>query len=211
VFLGVDVGAVRLHCVALDREGTVTRSAQLSASELPELAELASEAEIVAVDAPAAPSTVPHWDDPDPKLAPKFRVARCAEVELGRELGIWVPWVAPEERPTSGWMATGFAVYDALEQAGRGRVIEVYPHGAFRVLARGAPLARKQTVQGARERLTLLRGSGLEAEHLELWSHDGIDAAVSALVALHRAEGRARAVGCGHDESSIWLPEAALG
>jgi predicted nuclease with RNAse H fold len=206
VFLGIDVGADRLHCVAVGRGGKVVQGALFGAQELPGLIELARGAEVVAVDAPAEISTSPHVDDPDPKLSNKFRAGRCAEVALGREYRIWVPWTAPAKRPDSGWMATGFAVYDALASAGC-RVIEVYPYAGFRVLA-GVALPRKQGVAGALERARLLELAGVAAQHLEMWSHDALDAAVAALVAMHCAEGQARRVGCGHDGSAIWLPAA---
>jgi hypothetical protein len=40
-----------------------------------------------------------------------------------------------------------------------------------------------------------------------LWSHDALDATVAALLALQATEGTAVAVGCGHDNSAIWIPQ----
>ena len=60
-------------------------------------------------------------------------------------------------------------------------------------------------------RAGLLRAAGLSAPGLEAWNHDALDAGSAALVALHRARGTARAVGCGHDGSAIWLPAPLAG
>jgi hypothetical protein len=40
-----------------------------------------------------------------------------------------------------------------------------------------------------------------------MWSHDGLDALVAALIALRKADGTGLEVTCGHDSSAIWLPE----
>ena len=158
----------------------------------------------MAIDAPAQLSTAPHRDDPE--LNGKFRTGRCAEIALGREHGSWVPWVTPTAGgPTPGWMATGFAVYEALRN-GPYNVIEVYPYAGFRALAQGSPLPRKQTADGLRARIELLARAGVAAEQVAMWSHDGLDALLGALVALQVASSNAVRVTCGHDDSAIWLP-----
>src|SRR4051794_8381082 len=188
--IGVDVGAVKLHAVALplDVQGF---------DDVRALARWAAGADAVAIDAPAQLSTRPHAADAG--LAPKFRAARCGEIALGREHGYWVPWVGPADPPEGGWLAMGLAAHAALPGA-----LEAYPYAGFRELAGGAQLARKQTREGRAQRAALLRGVGVAAE--DAWSHDTLDAALCAVVAADHADGRARRVSCGHDDSAIWLP-----
>ena len=74
-------------------------------------------------------------------------------------------------------------------------------------LTRPHRLAKKASVGGARQRIDALRAAGLRiGEDVELWSHDSIDAALAALIALQRSHGTAVPVSCGHDGSVIWLP-----
>jgi predicted nuclease with RNAse H fold len=200
---GIDVGVDRLHAVAVDEELRVVRSAVFAALELRALVDCLDDSAVIAIDAPAQLSTAPHADEE--ALSPKFRLARCAEIGLGRDFGIWVPWVTPTTAPESGWMATGFALYRELRAAGADP-IEVYPHGAFRVLVRPAPLPKKQTVPGIQARVAALQKLGIDEPSLAMWSHDGLDALVGAVVARGHAEGTARAATCGHDGSAIWLP-----
>lgn len=163
-----------------------------------------SDAATVAIDAPAAPSTAPHRDDE--ALSRKFRPARCAEIELGRSFGVWVPWVTPTaDGPAPPWMQVGFRLFELLAGS-PSSVIEVYPYAGYRRLARGRPLPPKSTPQGLKARVDLLRENGLMAPRLEMWSHDSLDAAMAALIALRRSLGRATEASCGHDGSAIWLP-----
>jgi hypothetical protein len=83
--------------------------------------------------------------------------------------------------------------------------IEVFPHAAFRVL-RGSRLPPKRSLEGVRARVEALATRGISGSGLEMWSHDGLDALVAALVARDHAHGRATKVTCGHDDSAIWLP-----
>jgi predicted nuclease with RNAse H fold len=198
-FVGIDVGARELHCAALDRDGGAIGWEVVAATELAALAGWCGEATAVAIDAPEAPSSAPHADRED--LAPKFRTARCAEIELGRRHGCWVSWATPPEPPFPGWMETGFAAFAALRVAGGPELREVYPFAAFRMLARGARLARKQTAAGRRQRARLLQRAGVRGENLEELSHHALDALVAAVVARD-----GRPVTCGHDDSRIWLP-----
>jgi len=157
---------------------------------------------VIAIDAPAQLSGAPHAGDET--LSPKFRAARCAEVALGRAQGIWVSWVAPAGPPLPGWMAVGVGLHRRL--APRAAVIEVYPHAAFHLLAGRRP-AKKQSAAGMRERVELLTAAGVVPPDEGL-SHHAIDALAAALVARDRLAGCAHAVGCGHDDSLIWLPAA---
>ena len=160
-------------------------------------------AEIVAIDAPEALSTTPHAGDDS--LSPKFRPARCAEIALGRELRIWVPWVTPTAaQPLPPWMDVGFRVFE-LAKASGAQVVEVFPHAGFRILA-GGKVPSKQAAEGLRVRAGLLRERGVAIEALEMWSHDSLDALLAALVAYDVGQERAVRVGCGHDDSAIWLP-----
>jgi predicted nuclease with RNAse H fold len=190
--VGIDIGAVKLHAVALGGDPEPREFSDIGA-----LAAWAAGADAIAIDAPSGLSTLPHADDAG--LSPKFRAARCGEVALGREHGYWVPWVAPSEPPDRGWMRTGLDVYAAL--AGP-PLLEAYPYAGFRELAGGARLARKQTRAGREQRAALLPWAAAD------WSHDALDAALCAVVAADHAAGRARRVTCGHDDSAIWLPAA---
>jgi predicted nuclease with RNAse H fold len=202
-FTGIDVGADRLHAVSVDKVLRVVRSAVFAALELPNLVAWLDDSAVVAIDAPAHVSTAPHAVDVT--LSPKFRLARCAEIGLGHDFGIWVPWVTPTTAPESGWMATGFALYRELREAGADP-IEVYPHSAFRILVHPAPLPKKQTGPGIQARVSSLEKLGIDEPNLAVWSHDGLDALVGAVVARDNAAGTARAATCGHDGSAIWLP-----
>jgi predicted nuclease with RNAse H fold len=104
-------------------------------------------------------------------------------------------------------MATGFAAYEALAETGT-PVLEVYPYSGFRELARGARLPRKTTAAGKRARAKILATAGTDAKRLRLSHHD-VDALLAAVVARDYAQGRARQVGCSHDDSAIWLPAPA--
>jgi predicted nuclease with RNAse H fold len=207
--VGVDVGAGTLHCAGIDPSGVLLESALLPADDPSALARWCAGAAVVAIDAPEAPSTAPHADDP--ALAPKFRAARCAEIELVRRHGSWVSWVAPAEPPFPGWMQSGFRAFEALRTQGGPELLEVYPHAGFRELAGGRPLPSKRSVAGRRERAELLARAGLVGDGNEARSHDLVDALMAALIARDRAGDRARRVTCGHDGSAIWLPDRAAG
>ena len=202
--VGIDVGARELHCASVDSRAGLLDLAVLPAADPDALVRWCAGAAAVAIDAPEAPSTAAHAGDLG--LAPKFRRARCAEIELGRRHGSWVSWIAPPDPPFPAWMETGFRAFAAL-RADRGpELLEVYPHACFRDLAGGRRLAAKQSVAGRRQRAELLAGAGLAIVGSEALSHHLMDALVAALTALHRTRGRARRVSCGHDQSAIWLP-----
>ena len=165
---------------------------------------MASGATAIAIDAPAALSTAPHGEDPT--ISGKFRSARCCEIALGREHRLWVPWVTPVAgAPVPDWMQVGFRLYRELTTK-RHAPIEVYPHAGFRLLS-SASLPKKTTLAGVRERVARLEAQGIVAPWMGLWSHDALDATLAALLALRAVDGTAVAVGCGHDDSAIWIPQ----
>jgi predicted nuclease with RNAse H fold len=200
--VGIDVGARRLHAVALDGGAAILGVAVFDSADVDELVGWASGAENVAIDSPDRWSTGPHSSEPE--LSPKFRTARCAEIALGRKHRIWVPWTTPME-PVPGWIRVGIDLFTALRAKGQ-EPVEVFPYAIFRVLAGGRRLPPKRTSAGARLRLELLEQAGVSGARLDRWSHDALDAAAAAVVALHRGLGTARPVTCGHDGSAIWLP-----
>jgi predicted nuclease with RNAse H fold len=178
----------------------MTDARVFAADEIDDLLEWSEAAAVVAVDAPAQLSRGLHRDDV--QLAPKFRVARCCEIALGREHRIWVPWVAPLEQPRDGWMAIGLRVFALLRGVGL-RAIEVFPYAGFRALNSGGPLPKKTTPVGTQARNALLRSARVETS---VRSHHFVDALLAAVVARDYARGNAEAVTCRHDDSVIWLP-----
>jgi predicted nuclease with RNAse H fold len=206
-FVGIDVGARTFHCASIDARSLARELTALPADDLGALAEWCAGAEAVAIDAPEAPSTMPHCDDEG--LAPKFRRARCAEIELGRRHRSWVAWVTPAEPPFPTWMEAGFRAFACVRGAGLADVLEVYPYACFRELAGRRRLARKQTRAGQDERARLLAAAGVAPGASDAVSHDLLDALVAALTALDHHRGRARRVTCGHDGSALWLPGPA--
>lgn len=205
--IGIDVATARLNCVALDATGSFAGGRLYDPTEFDALGEWAANADVIAIDAPAELSAAPHSSDE--ALSPKFRVARCAEIALGRDHRIWVPWTSPTGPPVPGWIATGLRLYSALAKRVPSELIEVFPYAGFRVLTSPSRLSKKTAVAGIRQRVAALRAWGLSVDDLELWSHDSLDAALAAIVALQRRNGTALRVTCGHDDSAIWLPVAA--
>lgn len=201
MFVGIDLGASAIHVVAVAPSLELIGATVFPPDELGGLLDLCGDAGCIAIDAPSALSTAPHLDDLT--LAPKFRSARCAEIALGRDHGLWVPWVTPRADPVA-WMTVGLSLYAELGEAGH-RLIEVYPHASFRVLA-PRRLPKKTTPPGILARTTLLREIGITPPGLDAWGHDALDAAVAALTAQRAHVGTARSVTCGHDGSAIWLP-----
>jgi len=200
--VGIDLGAQYLHCARLDGDGRLVEARAFRSEELPQLARWVGRSR-VAIDAPAGPSAGHHVNDLT--VNRKFRTARCSEIELGRQRGIWVPWVTPRDQiATPQWMRLGFELHDRLRQPNR-MVMEVYPHGVFHRLNGGAKLVKKTSLEGSRARLDLLRAAGVEIT-VELLTHDGIDAVAAALVAWGPAEGIGCPLGPDHDGSLIWLP-----
>jgi predicted nuclease with RNAse H fold len=204
--VGIDVGARRLHAVALDGAAALAGTWVFDADDLDGVVAWARGARHVAVDSPDRWSAAAHAGDD--ALPPKFRTARCGEIALGRVHRIWVPWTTPVEA-APGWIHVGVDLFAALRADGH-HPLEVFPYAAFRVLAGGERLAPKRTAAGAWSRIALLEQAGLSKPPLQGLSHDLLDAAVAALVALHRERRTARPVTCGHDGSAIWLPADLL-
>lgn len=204
MFAGVDVGGDRLHTVVLDGRRRVADAFVADPDEVETLVErlVAAGVRRAGVDAPDAASAAAHAAESG--LTPKFRTARCGEIALGRQRGIWVSWATPTAPPFARWMDAGFAAHAALRSGGV-ETVEVYPHAAFRVLAGGGRPPSKTTPAGLRARVGLLERAGVRGEHLAMWSHDALDAAAAALVV---ADDHAVAVTCGHDGSAIWLPSS---
>jgi predicted nuclease with RNAse H fold len=201
--VGIDPGASAIHCVALDGERRIVDGRVLGSDAIAELVEIAAGASAIAIDAPAALSTAPHAEDP--AVSRKFQLGRCCEIALGRQHRLWVPWVTPVAGATvPGWMQVGFRLYGELA-ANDHTPIEVYPYAGFRLLASGG-LPKKTTLAGVQERVARLQAQRVTAPWIQLWSHDGLDATLAALLALRATEGTAVAVGCGHDRSAIWIP-----
>ncbi len=208
-FVGIDLGARALHVVTLvggGRRLRVDDARVLTPDATDELDVLAAGATAIAIDAPAEPSRGCHTDDVG--LAPKFRTARCGEIALGQHARIWVPWPTPRAvADAPPWMRVGFAAWATCRRAGP-EPLEVYPAGAFRVLA-GARVPSKATPEGLQARRRLLAREITPPPGFAMWSHDGIDAAVAALTAAHHARGGATAYGhtaSGCDPTPVWMP-----
>ncbi len=103
------------------------------------------------------------------------------------------------EHPFYGWMFAGHAAFEAAARAGypcftggqegRGRALEVFPHGAAVALAGRRPPAgtARQPAARRRWRAAVLAGEGVDTTPLR--TLDAVDAALAALVAVIVAEG----------------------
>jgi hypothetical protein len=208
-FVGIDLGARALHVVTLEQTGArlrVTDARIVTPDAIGDLAPIVATAGAVAIDAPAAPSPGCHAGDET--IAPKFRTARCGEIALGRAAAIWVPWPTPTGATDAPpWMQVGFDTWAACRAHGP-EPIEVYPAGAFRVLAAGK-VPPKSTTAGLEARRALLAHTVEPPPGFAMWSHDGIDATVAALTAADAAHGDATAYGHtepGCDPIAVWMP-----
>ena len=206
--VGIDVSADVLHVVTISlRTGTVASTEQVDPADAETLLRVCGQG-IVAIDAPDRPSTALHLGDT--ALGRKFRSARCAEIQLGRQFRYWVPWVTPPaDEPVAGWMAAGFSAWEVLRGHGFDP-LEVYPYAIFRALAGGRSIPKKTTAAGRRERWRILGAEMTLPPFHAAWGHDAVDALAAALVARHHHDGQARGVRCtadGHSDGSvIWLP-----
>jgi predicted nuclease with RNAse H fold len=206
--VGIDLGATAICAVKLEGTDGLPSVADVRVfvpDDLDKLEQFCDGASAVAIDAPAMLSTYPHGDDED--LPPKFRPARCCEVASLKVAGVpAVPWITPlAGAEVSGWMHTGFRVWEALSSHAP---MEVYPHACFYRLNGGKQPVSKQKAEGRLERVGLLRSYVELPVGAEVWSHDGLDAAVAALVAH---QGRDGAVQVPHectnfDGSELWVP-----
>jgi predicted nuclease with RNAse H fold len=208
---GVDISATTAHVVVLDGSASIVDAALWAADNLGPLADRLALCDVVAIDSPDRWSSGPIPEHAD--LSPKFIAARCAEWELART-HYWVPWVTPlppksdAEHQRYAWIERGIELFKRLE--GRTTPIEVYPNSVFKRLAGTSPLLPKSTSVGLTSRAALLRAEGVVEVHLGMWSHDSLDAAAAAVVALHHSRGIAVEVSCGHDGSAMWLPRSPL-
>ena len=201
--VGIDLGQATVWGVAAERGAGgwhVVDGRAFPAADAAEVVRWCDGA-TVAIDAPGARSEGRHLADAS--LSPKFQRARCAEVALLRA-GHAVSWVAPlDGAPVAAWMQVGFDLWDAF---GDRSPLEVFPYAVFAELL-GARPPKKQTPAGQRARLDVVARHLRLPTGVELWGHDGIDAAAAAIVAGHHADGRARRLGCDHDDGSVmWLP-----
>lgn len=198
--IGIDVGAGRLHLVAViaSPSGELSLAGRLICSSPARCADFCETAARVAIDAPSGPSAGAHLADRS--VAPKFRAGRCSEIPVP---GVPpVSWITPMlGRPVPGWMASGFEVWAALRSAGH-EPVETFPAGCYHRLNGGRWPPRKTLPAGLARRVELLTAAGLDLPPLE-WTHDDLDAAAAALVA---ARGRPLPHRCpAPDGSVMWL------
>ena len=202
--VGVDVGADRLHFVALGEDLAVAANGVFDPSDHQHVdawfSALAA-GSVIAIDGPPGPSTAAFADDPS--VSRKFRSARGCEVELGRQRGIWVSF-ATGPQPLTGWMAEAERVHQLCVRGGF-EALETYPHAVYRTLLGRRP-AKKSTGLGISERVEALRAVGVIEPTLAMWSHDALDAAAAAVVAHRRLCGTAVPITCALDATTIWLP-----
>ena len=207
VAVGIDVGGDRLHVVGLGADLCVCATAVLDPRDHAAVGLLLASvpAAPVAIDGPDGPSSAPFADDGS--VSRKFRSARGCEVELGRQFGIWVPFVTPTSRDRMApWMTVASDLFDTARILGH-EPLEVYPYAVFTTLA-GRRLAKKTTPTGVQARVEVLLGAGVGGSHLAMWSHDSLDAAAAAIVAAHHRQGIAASAACPRDGTAIWLPSA---
>lgn len=106
----------------------------------------------------------------------------------------------------AGWFHSLGSLRGARVESARG-----LPHSIFSLLAGGERLPKKSTPSGADKRKDVLSRAGLLGVRKECRTHDLLDAAAAALVALEAVHGDAVEVTCtaggrDHDGSAMWLP-----
>jgi predicted nuclease with RNAse H fold len=204
--VGIDLGATAIYAVkVMVGEAVSVVDARVYLPEaLDGLVAFCAGSSAVAIDSPAGPSVGAHYRDMD--VPPKFRSARCSEVASWEAPDVpAVPWTTPlASVDPPGWMATGFRVWQALS---RHQPMEVYPYACFYRLNGSKRPPSKQQPEGRLRRAELLRRWLDLPLGIEVWSHDGLDATVAALVA---AQGRKGADlvphQCAHhDGSELWV------
>jgi predicted nuclease with RNAse H fold len=187
--VGVDVSVRRgLDVVVLDerRRLVETPLARQTADDLEALL-LRLRPGAVAIDSP------PAWG--------VRGTSRCAEREM---IALGLPCFrtpsdpALREHPFYGWMFAGHEAFAAAARAGypcftggragRGRALEVFPHGAAVALARCRPPAGTSRKPAAKRRwrTAVLTEAGVDTTALR--TLDAVDAALAALVAVIVAE-----------------------
>jgi predicted nuclease with RNAse H fold len=203
--VGIDVGADRLHIVGLRADYSLALSAVIDPDDLGALRSVLEGLTScsVGIDGPSSPSAAPFANDQT--VSTKFRNARGCEVVLGREFGIWVSFATGPE-PLTGWMKVAAEVH-AAAHATRHIALETYPYAVYRLLVGHRP-PKKSTAAGISARVDALRARGITEPTLALWSHDALDAAAAALVAVDHSKGIATRAYCPQDDTTIWLPGA---
>jgi Protein of unknown function (DUF429) len=203
--VGIDVGADRLHIVGLRADYSLAVSEVVDPDDLGALRSVLEGLTpcSVGIDGPPSPSNAPFANDKT--VSTKFRNARGCEVVLGREFGIWVSFATGPE-PLVGWMKVAADVH-AMAQSISHSALETYPYAVYRLLIGHRP-PKKSTAAGISARVTALTARGIIEPTLALWSHDALDAAAAAIVAVDHSNGIATRAYCSEDDTSIWLPSA---
>lgn len=184
-WLGVDVGARRLHLALVAADGSTVLAVAPPDGLVTWLAGAGVGLHGVAVDAPAAWADDAHADDD--RVAPKYR-RRCAEAVLAmREPPHYVSWPSPaaEETgsPAHDWVEVGIGVHGALRRVTAAPVDECWPHAAWQRLTGSRRLPSKSTPAGLARRRDVLTTAGLDRSVLRGAGHDHLDAAVAAFTA----------------------------
>ena len=188
--MGVDVSVRRgLDVVVLDerRRLVVAPLARQTSDDLEALLHRLRPA-TVAIDSP------PAWG-----LRGTSRRAERDLIALGLPCFRTPSDPALRTHPFYGWMFAGHAAFAAAARAGypcftggrtgRGRALEVFPHGAAVALAghRPPPGTARRPAAKRRWRTAVLAGAGVDVAALR--TLDAVDAALAAVVALIVAEG----------------------
>jgi predicted nuclease with RNAse H fold len=206
VGVGVDVSVRRgLDVVALDEQRRFVEAplARQTPEDLEALL-LRLRPGAVAIDSP------PAWG-----LRGTSRRAERELIALGLPCFRTPSDPALREHPFYGWMFAGHAAFAAAARAGyrcftggegRGRALEVFPHGAAVALAGRRPPAgtTRQATAKRRWRAAVLAAAGVDVTVLR--TLDAIDAALAALVALIVADGGAWFSLGEADEGCVVLP-----
>ncbi len=190
----------------LDKEGRLIGWGRLPGHV--ELPPLATDARLVAIDAPLGlpmgwgcldlPCTCGTCTAP-----PSAR--RAAEVALGN-MGIGLFWTTKRSilRPLIEWAIRQRKVLEGLGK----EVVEVYPY-ASKMILWGRPPARKSTVLARRWLQENLASVVADVPRERLLSHDELDALVAAYSGLLWARGQAQALGLPH-EGVIVVPKPPI-
>jgi len=132
------------------------------------------QAALVAVCAPRRPNCgLMRREEVRERLSPPPRPGRWHDFRLAeyqlRQHNITIPRTTADESRCPGWMRTGFAVYQRLEQLGypaytegqaANQSLEAYPHACFTTLLGHIPLP-KHTLEGRLQRQLILHEIGL--------------------------------------------------
>jgi hypothetical protein len=200
-FVGLDVGATRLHAARIRADGEALSVVSVAVLALEDVPGWCASAVRAGVDGPAGLSAGAHAGDT--AVAPKFRGGRCSEVPVAGYPP--VSWVTPSRMAdAAGWMRSSFAAWASLHAAGI-EAVEVFPAACFHRLNGRRWPPPKTSAAGRAARLELLGGRLSLPAGAAGWGHDHIDAVAAALVA---AGGRRAAHRCPRPDGSVmWVPE----